>query len=400
MNKKWIFIIGLLIVLGGIGYAVFKKEIGSVSVPGNAPAPTESVVTDFTLPEGYEMNVFARGVEGARVMLFDSRARMLVSQGGEGSIMVLTDANSDGVAEEQKVLVENLTHPHGMALQCNPVGNLPCHLYVAQADELTRYTYDEATATLSDAATLLDFEYSATDNHKTRTLLMHDDSTLLISVGSTCNVCTEKGEQAGKILAYNIETKVLSDYATGLRNSVFMTRSPVDGRVWATEMGRDGLGDNTPPDEINVITKGGNYGWPVCYGNNIHDTNFDKNVYIQNPCNGKIAPKVALQAHSAPLGLTFIPEEGWPQEYWYNLLVAYHGSWNRSVPTGYKIVRIVLDAKGNYKGTEDFITGWLRPDGKKIGRPADVMAMPGGTIYISDDQAGIVYRVSATSIAR
>ena len=104
--------------------------------------------------------------------------------------------------------------------------------------------------------------------------------------------------------------------------------------------------------------------------------------------------KIDLQAHSAPLGLAFVPEEGWPEEYWHNLIVAYHGSWNRSVPTGYKIVWLKLDSKGDYLGMEDFITGWLRPDGSKIGRPVDIKMLSGGVMYISDDQAGRIYRVT------
>ena len=376
-------------------------------LPSSAPAPTESVVTDFTLPEGFQMNIFARDVESARTMLFDSKARMLVSQTDVGSIMILIDADSNGVAEEQKVLVKDLNHPHGMVFDCSAVSNPECLLYVAEADQLTRFSYNTETATVGEGVKLLTIESSATDRHKTRSLVMHNEHTLLISVGSTCNVCNEKGSQAGKILGYDINTGVATDFATGLRNAVYMAKSFVDGSLWMTEMGRDGLGDNTPPDEINTFnpsqssgTRGvPDFGWPICYGNNVHDTNFDKNVYIQDPCNNAVAPVVQLQAHVAPLGLSFIPEEGWSEDLWYNLLVAEHGSWNRSTPVGYKIVRVVLDAKGNYKETVDFITGWLRSDGKKIGRPADVMAMPGGTVYISDDEAGIIYRMTKTGVS-
>lgn len=183
--------------------------------------------------------------------------------------------------------------------------------------------------------------------------------------------------------------------AKGLRNSVFFTWSDVDGRMWATDMGRDGLGDDTPPDEINIITRESNYGWPICYGQNIHDTDFDKNTYIRNPCMSpfETPAHIDLPAHVAPLGLAFIPEEGWPEEYWYNLLVAEHGSWNKKEPVGYKIVRVILDAKGNYKGTEDFLSGFLTKDNKALGRPVDIITHPGGVMYISDDHAGVIYRV-------
>jgi glucose/arabinose dehydrogenase len=185
-------------------------------------------------------------------------------------------------------------------------------------------------------------------------------------------------------------------FARGLRNTVFFTWSLVDGRMWGTDNGRDLLGDDLPPDEINIIEEGGNYGWPNCYGKNVHDTDFDKNTYIRNPCMDPFekASQIDLPAHSAPLGLAFVPEEGWPEEYWYNLIVAFHGSWNRSVPTGYKLVRIKLDARGNYLGQEDFVTDWL-PQGNSAasGRPAGVLALPGGILYVSDDKGGFIYRI-------
>ena len=180
--------------------------------------------------------------------------------------------------------------------------------------------------------------------------------------------------------------------------------------MWATEMGRDLLGDDIPPDEINIIEEGKNYGWPNCYGKNIHDDNFDKNTYIRNPCMEpfETGSHVDLQAHSAPLGLAFVPEwgidsnmcfegleaacgGGFPDEYWNDLIVAYHGSWNRTNPTGYKLVRVKMDDYGNSIGVEDFITGWLGPKGV-LGRPVDVK-FHNGALYVSDDKAGVIYKI-------
>ena len=226
----------------------------------------------------------------------------------------------------------------------------------------------------------------------------------MISVGSSCNVCFESDSRRAKILKYDTATGKTTDFAKGIRNAVFLAIHPVTGKIWATEMGRDLLGDDIPPDEINIIsspsTSSGqnsvpNFGWPICYGKNIHDAVFDKNIYIRNPCMEpfEIGSHIDLQAHSAPLGLAFFPEEGWPEEYWRNLLVAYHGSWNRTVPTGYKIVRFKLDAQGKVlSGPEDFMTGWLTTEGA-LGRPVDILIEPGGKIYISDDKAGVVYLV-------
>ena len=214
----------------------------------------------------------------------------------------------------------------------------------------------------------------------------------LLSIGSTCDVCIENDERHAAIFSMNTDGTDFKKVASGLRNSVFFDWSYVDGRMWATEMGRDNLGDNLPPDEINIIESGKNYGWPFCYGKNILDTKFNSS---EISCSEKAPSHVDLQAHSAPLGLAFVPEEGWPEDYWYDLIVALHGSWNRSEPTGYKLVRIKLDAKGNYEGQEDFVTGWLKPvQAQASGRPVDVRIFPGGTMYVSDDKAGAIYKIN------
>ncbi|KKS98039.1 MAG: Glucose/sorbosone dehydrogenase-like protein, partial [Candidatus Giovannonibacteria bacterium GW2011_GWA1_43_15] len=160
-----------------------------------------------------------------------------------------------------------------------------------------------------------------------------------------CDVCDEKDQRRAKILSVNYDGADLKTFASGLRNSVFMAIHPVAGKVWATEMGRDFLGDNLPPDEINIIEEGKYYGWPYFYGKGIRDAAFEPDVmFEQDP--DRVGSYIDIPAHSAPLGLAFIPEEGWPQDWWYNLLVAYHGSWNKADPTGYKIARYKLDAEG------------------------------------------------------
>ena len=173
----------------------------------------------------------------------------------------------------------------------------------------------------------------------------------------------------------NLDGSDFKPYATGLRNSVFMTLNPTTNEIWATEMGRDFLGDDIPPDEVNIIREGKFYGWPFCWG----DGNTDKDVNkggTKFDCAKSVNPQIKLQAHSAPLGLAFLGSD---------LLVSYHGSWNRSAPTGYKVVRFRNGVQ------EDFITGWIK--GKEVlGRPVDIL-VKGNEIYISDDKAGLVYRL-------
>jgi glucose/arabinose dehydrogenase len=173
-----------------------------------------------------------------------------------------------------------------------------------------------------------------------------------------------------------------------LRNSVGLTWEPVKGEMWASDNGRDWLGDNLPPDEINIVKEGKDYGWPYCYGDRIPDPKFND----RRRCRNTVAPMVELQAHSAPLGLTFYDGDLFPEEFKGDLFVAYHGSWNRSVPTGYKLVRIRI-RDGQPEGIEDFATGWLQGT-EVLGRPVDVLVGPDGSLYVSDDRRGIIYKIA------
>jgi glucose/arabinose dehydrogenase len=369
-------------------------------LPSKVKITSDEELKYLTLPENFVMQVFAKGVNGARVMKEDPSGNLLVSLTKEGKIVSLPDLNHDGRADKVITLLEGLQNPHGMETKC--WGSDPskdCKLYVAETEKLVQYDFvfddEENIYRPAHPEKILDLPKGG--RHVTRTLLFlpyPEDDKLLISVGSTCDVCNEKDERNGTILVYDFRTKETKIYAKGLRNAVFLASHPVTGKIWATEMGRDGLGDDLPPDEINIIEEGKHYGWPICYGKNLHDDTFDKNIYVRNPCMEpfEIPSYLDIPAHSAPLGLAFFPEEGWPEPYWYNLLVSYHGSWNRTVPTGYKVVRYRLDAQGNYVGEEDFITGWLQ-GGEAIGRPVDILIKPGGVLYLSDDKAGVIYRV-------
>jgi glucose/arabinose dehydrogenase len=262
-------------------------------------------------------------------------------------------------------------------------------LYIAEENRISRVNvYSEDN--LHTIATL-----PVGGNHTSRTIGFGPDKRLYVAIGSTCNVCHEENDMRAKIFSMNKDGSDLKEFARGLRNSVFFVWHPTTRAMWATEMGRDLLGDDTPPEEINIIAEGKNYGWPTCYGKNIHDTDFDKNTYFRNPCMEPFETPsfIDMQAHSAPLGLAFITNPKWPAEYANDLLVAYHGSWNRTTPTGYKLVRIRLGADGSYQGIEDFITGWFSNE-KLYGRPVDLVFGPDGRLYLTDDRAGLVYAIA------
>lgn len=382
-----------------------KNASSTVKQP---PAAVNETGLPLKLPAGFKISVFAQDLGKARVMAYDPAGRLIVSLTDVGRVVALVDENFDGQVDRTETILEGLNRPHGLAFRCE--ADAPpsqCKMYVAESDAVATYDFNRADGTVSNRKEIISLPGGG--NHYTRTIMFMpypNDDKLLISVGSSCNVCLETDNRRAKILIADSGGANLRVFATGLRNSVFMAIHPVSGEIWASEMGRDFLGDNLPPDEVNIIQAGKNYGWPICYGQNIHDTDFDRNTYVRNPCQepSEIPSYFDLPAHSAPLGLAFFPEEGWPEDYWYNLLVAYHGSWNRSEPTGYKIVRFRLDAQGNFLDKDengrpkeiDFITGWLTADGTALGRPVDILIQPGGVIYVSDDKAGAIYRLTYT----
>lgn len=348
----------------------------------------------LTLPRGFSISVFAENLGKPRVIINAPNGGFLVSIPDQGKVVKIADKDGDGKAEEIKTIVDKLNRPHGLLLKCYDENQ--CQLYVAETSQVSLFDYDLVNDQALNKKKIIDLPDGG--GHWTRTIIEtpwdeREKTQLLISVGSTCNVCNETDWRRAKVLIADLDGNNLREFAAGLRNAPFMAIHPVTGNIWVTEMGRDWLGDDLPPDEINILAEGQDYGWPICYGQNIHDNDFDKNQYIQDPCAGKIPAHIDIPAHSAPLGLAFIPEEGWPEDMWYDLLVAYHGSWNRSTPTGYKIVRYRLDAQGNYQSEEDFISGWLN-DGSLLGRPVDILIQPGGVMYITDDKAGVVYRVT------
>lgn len=407
MRTKYIIIaLGIIIAASaGIFYWKNLRGIWQILTPipqrtddsaPPIPTPEESSTTPsvpkpainttgipLKIPDGFSVSIFAENLPGARVILFDKLGNAWVSQPSKGMVSLLEMGN--GKVARHNPVFRDLQKPHGLAF--DPEN--PFMLYIAEENRISRVNvYSEDT--LHTIASL-----PSGGNHTSRTIGFGPDGRLYVAIGSTCNVCNETNDQRAKIFSMNKDGSDLKEFARGLRNSVFFVWHPVTHAMWATEMGRDLLGDNIPPEEINIIEEGKNYGWPICYGKNIHDTNFDKNTYIRNPCMEPFETPsfIDIQAHSAPLGLAFVNNKIWPDDYANDLLVAYHGSWNRTVPTGYKLVRFKFDASGTYQGVEDFITGWLT-DSKLYGRPVDLVFGPDGRLYLTDDRAGLVYAIS------
>jgi glucose/arabinose dehydrogenase len=343
-------------------------------------------LTRLTLPPGFHIAVFAEAPH-ARQMAFSPGGVLLVTDMSDGTVLAFPDTKHTGRAERMLPVLSALDAPHGIAFHQGK-------LYVAEINAVRRYDWDEAQLRASNEKKIVDLPGSG-GGHSTRTILFTNGK-MYVAAGSSCNVCVEDDKRRAAVTQYNEDGKGERTFASGLRNAVGLTVNPKTNTLWATDNGRDWLGDELPPEEINDLgPDGGNAGWPYCYGTRVPDRSQSKDY----DCSKTIAPAVEMQAHSAPLGLLFYSGEMFPAEYRGNLFVALHGSWNRSVPTGYKVVRIKFNDKGEPQGPpEDFISGWLRPGETKkgvwMGRPVGLVVDPDGALYVSDDSAGVVYRVT------
>ena len=337
------------------------------------------------LPAGFAISVYAK-TESPRMMAFSPGGTLLTTSEAEGTVTALPDPQHTGRASARVAVLKDLNGPHGIAFHKG-------RLYVAEVTRLVRYDWDESRLQATDGAVIAKLPESG--EHMTRTILFANNK-LYVSAGSSCNVCMESDPRRAAVSEMNEDGSDAHVFARGLRNAVGLAFNERTGTIWATDNGRDWLGDDLPPDEIDDLgLGGGDFGWPYCYGNRVADTSFSG---TPTRCRNTIPPRVELQAHSAPLGLVFYRGAMFPAEYQGDLFVAFHGSWNRSVPTGYKVIRVKMNDREEPEAVEDFITGWLPPGetrkGKWMGRPVGLAIGPDGTLYISDDGSGSIYRVT------
>ena len=410
-----------IIAVGAAAFLFFflSDRIPTVSQP--KPTKLPESLNFLNIPENFAISVYTKDLENPRVMAFDQKGRMFVSETKAGRISIIEGEDNDGIAEKKTVLIDGLNLPHGIDFYTQELKDKrgkktgeKHFIYIAEIHQVTRREYDlENKKVLGSPEQIAAF--SPEGRHFTRTiafgpnlrrgslikeLILRGESVknrLYISVGSSCDVCIEESWKKAAILESDPAGSFTAEFAGGLRNSVFFTFHPLTGEMWATEMGRDNLGDNLPPDEVNIVKPDKKYGWPYCYGKQISDKKFKpprkiERTDIPENCSQTEPSKIDIPAHSAPLGLTFITSKKWPVDWQNHLLVAYHGSWNSSVPTGYKIVIFKLNEKGDFLGVEDFITGWLAPDNKVSGRPVD-LKFQGDNLFITDDQSGVIYKV-------
>ncbi|MBI4153643.1 PQQ-dependent sugar dehydrogenase [Candidatus Woesebacteria bacterium] len=335
----------------------------------------------LTLPVGFNLGIFA-DLRGSfpRALAFDERGVLFASVPAKGKVLALPDRDADGKADRTVEVMTGLDKPHGIAFDGG-------YIYVGETNRVIRASYNSESLTAGTPQKL--FDLPGGGRHFTRTIRI-EGGKLYTSVGSSCDTCIESHPFRAAVLVSDLDGANLRVFAKGLRNTVFFTFDS-GGKMWGTDMGRDFLGDNLPPDEVNLIEDGKDYGWPYCYGSKVRDSKFKPGENLSY-CADTTPPKFELPAHVAPLGITFIHSDSFPGEDQGNILVALHGSWNSSVPVGYKIVKLSL-LGGFVMGSTDFIAGFI--DGKEVfGRPVDLIFDKTGYLYISDDNTGLIYILS------
>jgi glucose/arabinose dehydrogenase len=350
-------------------------------------SPDESLVESrFRVPDGLTVEVFAEGVENARMMRLSPGGDLLVSQPKLGRVLhVLRDGDGDGRSDGQRPLLEGLDRPHGIDFHAG-------HLYVGETGSIARVPVAEdgpdTIRVLGEPERIVE-GLPAGGNHWSRTLRFGPDGGLYLHVGSSCNVCEEEDARRATILRFAPDGSGEEIYAAGLRNSVGFDWQPETGALYATDNGRDLLGDDYPPCELNRIERGAFYGWP--YANGDRDPDPDLGAGHAERIATSAPPAHAFRAHNAPLGITFLRHPDHPETLRGAALVALHGSWNRTRLDGYKVVSLHWRPDGSIE-ERDFLVGFER-DEQVIGRPVDVIEARDGSILVSDDYSGTIYRI-------
>jgi glucose/arabinose dehydrogenase len=332
---------------------------------------------------GFDANLFAERQDGVRSLALGPGGAVFATLSGGGTIVRLVDANGDGVAESISTVLSGLDYPFGLAFRGDT-------MYFSE--ETTVKRLDPGAATPVTLVSNL-----PRGGHNTRTIAFGPDNLLYVAVGSFYNVGDEAPPRAA-VTRYNLDGSNPQTFATGLRNSVGLAFHPRTGELWANNNDRDDIGrqgavndsamtDSLPPERINILKDGKWYGWPQCYLPN--EANPE---YLGFDCSAVEPPAITFQAHSAPLGLAFYTGAMFPAEYREDAFMTYHGSWNRTQPTGYKVVRVRVQG-GRPISIEDFVTGWLVGQGV-WGRPVGLLVMPDGALLVSDDAGGRIWRVS------
>ncbi len=348
------------------------------------PVSTDSLLMAIKMPAGFNISVFAE-VENARSLALSPTGVVYVGNRNEDKVYAVQDTDGDFVADKKWVLDSGLNMPNGVAFRD---GNL----YVAEVNRILKYEGIESKLDNPGEPVVVYDKFPTETHHGWKYIAFGPDGKLYVPVGAPCNICEPTDPIYAAIHRMNADGSGLELFASGVRNTVGFTWHPQSNELWFTDNGRDMLGDDIPPCELNVVPAAGlHFGYPYCHGGTLKDPDFgDKRA-----CEEFTKPAFNFGAHVAPLGLKFYTGSMFPAEYQNQLIVAEHGSWNRSKKSGYKLNLVKLNANNEVTGSETFASGWLNEETQEVsGRPVDVLQLPDGSLLVSDDHAGKIYRIT------
>lgn len=334
------------------------------------------------LPPGFEIDVFAYPVPNARGMTQSEKGTIYVGTRRKGVVYAITDEDGDFKADRIRVIAKGLNMPVG-------VEYLEGDLYISSLDRVVKIPQVESHLDQISKPVMVNDTLPDIGHHGWKYIRFGPDGKLYVPVGAPCNICFKDDPRFASIMRMDRDGRNLEVFASGVRNTVGFDWDPRTGELWFTDNGRDWLGDNFPPDELNHAPSAGmHFGFPFCHGKNIPDPEFGQ----KRSCSEITPPAVELDAHVASLGMKFYEGNMFPPEYLHNVFIAEHGSWNRSKKSGYRITRVHVEG-GKELDFEVFAQGWLH--GQKVwGRPVDILELSDGSLLVSDDHAGAIYRIS------
>jgi len=383
INSRNTFIASLLpiILLTTICAGAHSQKIGVANNP--MTVNVDEYLSKIQLPEGFEISIYARDVSNARSLALSENNVLYAGSRRGGKVHAIIDTNGDSIGDEVKIIAEGLNNPNGVAIKNGD-------LYVAEVSRILRFSDIDNNINENPKYTVVTDKYPSEGHHGWKFIRFGPDGKLYVPVGAPCNTCEPDANHA-IITRINDDGSNKEVFVKGVRNTVGFDWQPTTKQFWFTDNGRDMFGDDTPPEELNRVTAvGEHFGFPYRYGKTVVDSEYttDKRAEDFSP------PQMEFPAHSAGLGMRFYTGNSFPSEYKNDIFIAYHGSWNRSEPQGYYIMRVDME-EGEIKNHELFASGWLI-DEKYWGRPVDIEIMADGSMLVSDDHANVIYRIQHT----
>jgi glucose/arabinose dehydrogenase len=385
--KMRLFRISVIVAIA-LGCTQSTREKNSPAPGSSSPAITGASASlpldKIKLPKGFSISVFAE-VEDARSLAISPNGTIFVGNHNEDKVYAIKDTNGDGKADKKWVIATGLNMPNGVAFRDGD-------LYVAEVSRIHKFAGIESKLDNPGKSQIVFDKYPTEAHHGWKYIAFGPDGKLYVPVGAPCNICESKDPVYASITRMNADGTGMEIFAKGVRNSVGFTWHPTTKQMWFTDNGRDMLGDDLPSCELNTAPKAGlHFGYPYCHEGGVKDPEFGD----KRPCSDFVKPADKLGPHVAPLGLKFYTGKMFPAEYSNQIIVAEHGSWNRSKKIGYNLTLVNVDANSKVTGHTVFASGWMDDATQKVwGRPVDVLLLPDGSMLVSDDQAGVVYRIT------